>query len=262
MEIESRELGRLGGPVDFIKQRVFLAAAWRKLVMFNYEVDPALLRPLTPAGTELDFYDGAAILSLVAFRFENTRLVGVPVPGHMNFEEINLRFYVRRTERDGAIKRGVVFIKEIVPKPMLSLVARVFYNEQYETYPASSHFISDADDPERLLTLEYGWGNRRGSASVRVATDGVRRPILPGTEEYSITQHFWGYAAQRDGGTMEYEVAHPVWNAWGVRSGVFQGDVSHIYGRTFQNILAGRPRSMFAVDGSEIAVFRGHRLPP
>src|SRR4051812_34316965 len=109
----------------------FLSADWRHLVLVNYEVDPALLGPFVPYGTELDFYDGKTYVSLVAFLFERTNILGwLPALFHRDFKEVNLRFYVRRRTPEGT-RRGVVFIKELVPKPLLAWAARAFYGENY-----------------------------------------------------------------------------------------------------------------------------------
>ena len=91
--------------------RVFLTAEWRNLAMLNYEVDAGLLLPFVPAGTELDDWNGKVFVSMVGFRFLKTKLFGLTIPFHSNFDEVNLRFYVRRREGD-EVRRGVVFIEE------------------------------------------------------------------------------------------------------------------------------------------------------
>ena len=97
----------------------FLTAEWRKLAVVNYMVEPEILQPFVPAGTELDFWQERCYVSLIGFRFENTKVLGMKIPWHVNFEEVNLRFYVRRKATDGW-RRGVVFIKEIVPKAAIT----------------------------------------------------------------------------------------------------------------------------------------------
>jgi uncharacterized protein YqjF (DUF2071 family) len=77
--------------------------------MLNYEVEPERLMPLVPKGTELDTHDGKTFVSMVGFLFLNTRVMGLAIPFHRDFEEINLRFYVRRKAEDGW-RRGVVFV--------------------------------------------------------------------------------------------------------------------------------------------------------
>src|SRR4051812_45506678 len=109
---------------------IFLQAEWRKLAMANYAVDPAVLKRHLPYKTELHLWNDTCYVSLVGFRFVNTRLRGFRVPFHINFEEVNLRFYVRYKDGD-QWKRGVVFMKEIVPKPALTFVANAFYKENY-----------------------------------------------------------------------------------------------------------------------------------
>src|SRR3954468_20670393 len=126
--------------------RIFLAAEWRYLAMLNYQVDPAILHPHLPRGTELDIWNGRHYISLVGFRFLNTRVLGVPIPFHRNFEEVNLRFYVRRKGPEGW-RRGVVFIAEIVPRFAIAAVARLFYNENYVALPTRHKLDLAAPNP-------------------------------------------------------------------------------------------------------------------
>ncbi|HKD03053.1 MAG TPA: DUF2071 domain-containing protein, partial [Terriglobales bacterium] len=113
---------------------VFLKADWRNLAMLNYEVEPSVLAAFVPAGTELDRWNGRLFVSLVGFRFLRTRVWGLPIPLHCNFDEVNLRFYVRRME-GSEIRRGVVFIREIVPRRAIATVARNLYGERYVALP-------------------------------------------------------------------------------------------------------------------------------
>src|SRR5688572_6934416 len=113
----------------------FLKAEWRKLIMFNYAVDPALLKPYVPPHTQLDLWNDTCYVSLVGFMFLNTRVKGIKIPFHINFEEINLRFYVKYDDPEMGPKRGVVFIQEIVPKSMITWVANTLYREHYTTLP-------------------------------------------------------------------------------------------------------------------------------
>lgn len=110
----------------------FLTAEWRKLAMINYIVDDRLLLPYLPSGTLLDYRHGQCYVSLVGFMFLNTKLLGVPIPFHRNFEEVNLRFYVKR-KHGNEWRRGGVFIKEFVTKAAISLVANTIYKENYQT---------------------------------------------------------------------------------------------------------------------------------
>src|ERR1700755_98536 len=133
----------------------FLEADWRYLALLHFAVAPDRLRPFVPEGTELDFLDGRTFVTVVGFLFLNTRVLGLPVPLHRDFEEVNLRFYVRRKSAD-TWRRGVVFVRELVPKIAIATVARVFYGERYSAYPMRH----DVVDNESGVSVEYGW--RRG----------------------------------------------------------------------------------------------------
>lgn len=234
----------------------FLTAEWRWLVMLNYAVDPALLRPLVPPGTELDAWGGVTYASVVGFLFRRTRVLGIPIPFHRHFEELNLRFYVRRRGPEGW-RRGVVFVKEIVPRVAIAAVARWVYNENYVALPMRHDVRMDVRTGG---SLEYGWRMGGRWAAVRARAQGPARPLMEGSEEEFITEHYWGYARQRDGGCVEYQVEHPRWNAWRAESAVLDADVAALYGPAFAEPLSAPPRSALVADGSPIVVRRGRRI--
>ena len=229
----------------------FLTAEWRSIAMLNYEVDPRALRPHVPRGTELDSWDGVTYASMVGFLFLKTRVMGVPVPFHQDFEEVNLRFYVRRKAEDGW-RRGVVFIKEIVPKFAVAALARALYHENYISMPMRNRVGTD-------LT-EYGWRPGEEWNFLRVATRGEPGLPKPESAEEFITEHYWGYSAQPDGGTVEYRVEHIPWRVWQVSESRLVCDVESLYGAEFAEALRQPPRSAFLAEGSEVAVYRGARL--
>ena len=236
----------------------FLTAEWRWLAMLNYRVDPALLAPLVPAGTELDAWQGATFVSVVGFLFRRTRVLGVPIPFHTSFEELNLRFYVRRAVGHD-IRRGVVFVKELVPRRAIATVARIVYNEPYRAVPMR-HRIERAASTGEPVRVEYGWRMGARWGRVAVTPRGPSAPIAGGSEEEFITEHYWGYTRQRDGGTVEYEVRHPRWRVWQVSEATLDADLEPLYGASFARVLAGRPSSAFLADGSAVRVLRPVRL--
>ncbi len=235
----------------------FLTAQWRYLVMLNYEIDPALLRLLIPAGVELDTWNGKTFVSMVGFLFLDTKVLGLPIPWHRNFEEVNLRFYVRRRDPDGGWRRGVVFVKEIVPKPAIAWTARLTYGERYVALPMR-HRREDTDNQSPGL-VEYAWRWRGGWCRLGVRPSGHSQPIADGSEEEFITEHYWGYASWR-GRTVEYQVEHPRWRVWQVRDCWFQGAVAGLYGAQFAAALAATPSSAFLVTGSAVVVRMGAKL--
>lgn len=238
-------------------RRPFLTARWEHVVLFNYVVDPALLQPLVPRGTELDAWDGNHLVSLVGFRFIDTRLLGIPIPGHRDFEEVNLRFYVRRRSGDGAWKRAVVFVRELVPRWAIATVARVVYNEPYLAVPMS-HRVSV--NPDRGGDVSYGWRYAGREYSMVAGVAGPATALVPGSEAEFLTEHYWGYTRQRDGGTLEYQVEHPPWAVWTPSRVSFDGPAAELYGTAFGQILSRQPDSAFVALGSPVSVHHGVRL--
>lgn len=236
----------------------FLTAEWRSLVMLNYEIDPAVLQPFVPAGTELDQWQGKTFVSMVGFLFLKTRIMGISVPFHSNFEEVNLRFYVRRFADEGWL-RGVVFIKELVPRLAIAWTARVFYNENYVAVPMDHHL--SIDDAGTVREASYGWMVEGRKSQLKILTKGEGALVVPGSCEEFITEHYWGYARQRDGSTVEYKVEHPQWRVWVARQATFDCPVESLYGETFVPFLNRTPSSAFLADGSAVTVYKGRRLP-
>jgi hypothetical protein len=241
--------------------RPFLTAQWRFLAMLNYRVDPAVLAPFVPAGTELDSWHGATFVSMVGFLFLDTKVLGVGVPFHRDFEEVNLRFYVRRTAPDG-VRRGVVFLKEIVPRWAIATTARVLYGEKYVSLPMRHDVPVDvrSDLGGRPAHAEYGWRHGGLWDRLRVVPAGDAVTADAGSEEEFITEHYWGYSRLRGGGTVEYQVEHPRWRVWQAAEARLECRVRELYGPPFAAPLAGAPSSAFLADGSEVVVYRGARI--
>lgn len=232
---------------------VFLTAEWNNLAMFNYVVDPALLAPFVPAGAELDSFEGCTYVSLIGFEFNRTRIMGFSVPLHSSFDEVNLRFYVRRSSH-----RGVVFIRELVPRLAIAVVARVAFGENYSR-TAMSHRVSVQPNCG-AVQAEFSWGNGERRCTMQIETEGAAAEPPDGSLGQFITEHYWGYAAQRDGGSLEYEVQHPRWPVLNAKHAQFSGNAAHFYGPEFAEILLRSPDSAFFAEGSAVTVFRGRRI--
>ncbi len=227
----------------------FLTAEWRKLAMANYIVDPAILQPYVPHKTELDFFNGQCYLSLVAFMFLDTRVKGIKIPFHVNFEEINLRFYVRNGDR-----RGVVFIKEIVAKPAVSFIANNIYKENYETMPVAHSWIAT---PE-TMNVEYRW--KKGDWNVfRVSSEKTPVAISPASEADFITNNYLGYTCHGND-CREYEVQHSHWESYPVRSYRLDVDFRKLYGERFGFLSARKPNSVLLIEGSPITVLGSQKI--
>lgn len=233
----------------------FLKAEWRKLVLANYTIEPEILSKYVPFGTELDLWTGKCYVSLVGFMFLNTRLLGVKIPFHVNFEEVNLRFYVKRLDRD-TWKRGVVFIKEIVPKPALTFVANTVYQENYETLPMQHSWRENGE----TRSVQYQWKKEDKWQSLKVTAEVNPAEIEPGSATEFITEHYWGYARVNDNATNEYEVTHPRWKKYDVTDFEIDVDFGIVYGKEFQFLNGLEPDSVMLAEGSEITVENKRRI--
>jgi hypothetical protein len=238
------------------KKHVFLSAEWRDLVMLNYEVDASLLIDYVPHGTFLDSYKGKTYISLVGFRFLHTKLFGsLPVPLHSDFDEVNLRFYVRRRQGDEE-RRGVVFIAEIVPRWAVAKIARLAFDENYVRFPMKHRIDTDS----LARAAEYEWQLKGAWCKLYARASLPPEPAVEGSLEQFITEHYWGYSKQQGADSLEYQVAHVPWNVWKAEASAFEGDASSIYGQKLDAILQRRPDSAFIADGSPIEVFAGERI--
>jgi uncharacterized protein len=238
--------------------RPFLTAEWRQLMMLNYAIDPSLLRTLVPDGTELDRWNARTYVSIVGFLFAKTRVLGLSIPFHRTFEEVNLRFYVRRVHGN-EVRRGVTFIKELVPRSAIALVARLAYNEPYVAVPMR-HAFGAPRDTGAPSSVEYRWKLPSGWCAMRVEPRGAGQAVAKGSEEEFITEHYWGYTRQRDGSTVEYRVEHPSWRVWLVNAPVITGDLTFLYGSELARVLAEPPTSAFLADGSTVTVLAPTKL--
>lgn len=229
----------------------FLTAKWQNLVMANYVVSPELLQNFVPSGVELDFWQDECYVSLVAFKFVDTCVRGFYVPLHINFEEVNLRFYVKRTT-PSEVRRGVTFVKEIVPRRAIALVARIMYGEPYETWQMShaeneselSYFWSK-NNCQNHLTIEYG-------RSLGVPAEGSHGEF--------IIEHYWGYTKRNTSRTDEYKVEHPKWELLTIEKAKIAVDFGQTYGSNFNFLSNTQPKSILLARGSEISVYKGEKL--
>ncbi len=219
--------------------------------MANYAVDPELMRPRVPAGTELDLQDGKCFVSLVGFMFLDTRVLGIPVPMHVNFEEVNLRFYIKR-EAEGETRRAVCFVKEIVPRWAIAAVARGLYGEPYECWSM------DHERTERTVAYRWSKDGQKNSLSVEIDESSGVPP--EGSHGEFIIEHYWGYTGRGNGRVDEYRVEHPKWELFSVKNERIDVDFGAVYGSEFAFLADERPFSVLLAKGSEVAVYKGKQI--
>ncbi|MBS7255360.1 YqjF family protein [Flavobacterium branchiicola] len=233
----------------------FLKAEWKNLALFNYEVDREVLEKYAPAGTEIDVWNKKCYVSLVGFIFKNTKVLGLKIPFHINFEEVNLRFYVKRFE-NGEWKRGVVFIKEIVPKKAITFIANTLYQEHYETQKMRHEIIENKE----TNTFIYHWKKDKKWNTIEIATKKVLSEIEVNSEPEFITEHYFGYTKINEETTFEYEVTHPRWEQFEVLNHRIDIDFGKTYGNDFKFLQNQNPASVFLAKGSKITVKNKRKL--
>ncbi len=227
----------------------FLKAEWRKLIMANYEIEPAILQPLLPAFTTLDFFEGKTYVSLVGFLFDKVRLKGIRIPFHTRFPEVNLRFYVRYRQGNHW-KRGTVFVSEIVPKPAISFVANTLYNEHYSTMPMRYSWLQK----EGCWHIDYKWKYKNDWQHISVVADEEKMDIPAGHFNEFITEHYWGYNKINLNKTTEYEVRHPRWQEYLVKEYSITTNFEKLYGPSFGFLNNAKPANVLLAKGSAISI--------
>lgn len=227
----------------------FLTAEWKNLLFANYEIEPSILLPFLPAGTELDTWNNTCYVSLVGFMFLNTKIKGLGIPFYRDFEEFNLRFYVRFKD-NGEWKRGVVFIKEIVPKKMICVVAGLLYGEHYYYHHMKNSFAETKD----TLEIKYEWLVNKEWNFLSAVAQKESAPAKENSEEEFITEHYWGYTKMAENKTSEYNVIHPKWNIHKVLSFDLFCNAAALYSNAFKTCLQQQPKSVFMAAGSAVSV--------
>lgn len=227
----------------------FLKAQWENLALINYEIDHEILKNYIPKGTEIELWNGKCYVSLVGFMFKNVKLLGLKIPFHINFEEVNLRFYVKSFENN-EWKRGVVFIKEIVPKQALTFVANTIYKEHYQTL-SMKHSIQESTDSTEFT---YEWKTANKWNSILIETEKNETEIEINSEAEFITEHYFGYTKINENKTFEYEVKHPKWQQLKVINTKIDVDFKATYRKEFEFLENQKPVSVLLAIGSEISV--------
>lgn len=231
------------------QKSIFLSAKWEYLAMLNYEVPEAILMPYLPKGTCLDLRNGKAFVSIVGFMFNNTKVFGINWPLHTNFEEVNLRFYIKRL--DGTQwKRGVAFISEIVPKPIIAHTANLLYNEHYKAMPMR-HAIEIKEDN---INVKYEWKYKSSWNAIQLNAQNNPYAIGKNTDEEFIFEHYWGYNQVSEKKVIEYGVEHERWQVFPVKDYKLYCNIEDLYGKAFLPYLSQNPHSVFLAKGSSVIV--------
>lgn len=233
----------------------FLTARLSRLILLNYAVDPALLAPRLPARTELDFYNNKTFVSFVGLHFSRPGIHGLPLPFYREYAQVNLRFYVRCRIERGNWRRGVVFIKQIVPYRPVAWAARSLFHENVAALCMDE--ANRSQDGGAMLT-EYGWRSEGQRYFIRAVYPD--QPVLPepGSVEEFLLERYWGFNRQKDGSCREYRFEHPLWRICKAVKAETSPGLGDFYGPPFAELFDTRPDSAFAADSSEVILHRSH----
>ena len=225
-----------------------LTCEWRKLAFANYIVPPEILEKYLPAYTKLDYFNGNCFVSLVGFQFQNVQIAGIKVPLHTNFEEINLRFYVKRF--DGAQwKKGTVFISEIADKTALSTMANSIFHENYQTLPTKQ----EVEEGDEFLKTRYSWLHDEEWQHIEVKSTTIASPMARDSEEEFLLHRLWGYGKHSEKETNEYHFSHPSWHTYGVQEFSIKVDFTRVFGSEFNILSSAIPHSVMLAEGSSVS---------
>jgi len=228
---------------------IFLKANWENIIMANYEIDPKILLPYLPKGVELDLYNGKAYVSLVGFMFKKTKLFNISIPWFGTFEEINLRFYVIR-KVGNKVKRGVVFINETIPYPIVAWMANKLYKEHYTVVP-TKHEIKIENDHKKVH-FEWLFNKKWNSIYVEATTES--NVMDKASLEKFIYDHYYGYTKIDEDETEEYKLQHPSWLVNQVLDYKIDCDFKAMYGKSFSVLNNAKPNAVFIAEGSSVAI--------
>jgi hypothetical protein len=229
----------------------FLTAEWKHLCLLTFAVPEELVKKRLPPGIEIDKFEDQTCVSFVAFDFLNTKVLGIPWPGLRNFPEINLRFYVKANNR-----RGVMFVKELVPNRLVAWVARATYNEPYEALP----MISNVEITPEIVRVSHQLSKNSVQHHLHIVAK--NHPQLPNEKstEHFFKEHQWGFGINRRGHILQYEVKHPHWQTLPVSDLDFAIDFGQLYGQEWSVLNDSQPISTVCAIGSKIEVYRPLRI--
>jgi uncharacterized protein len=227
----------------------FLSARWENLIMANYVVKPEVLKQYLPDGVDLDMFNNKVYVSLVGFMFKRTSLFNIPIPFLGTFEEINLRFYVKRVEGD-TIKRGVVFINETVPYKTVAWLANKLYKEHYISIPTKNKIHID----HLTKKIRYEWEINKAWNHLAVNAVTENENMETGSIEEFIFEHYYGYTKIDEHLSQEYQVNHPRWQVNRVIDYTIHCDFTSMYGNDFSFLSNQQPNSVIIAAGSPVTV--------
>ena len=105
------------------------------------------------------------------------------------------------------LKRGVVFISEVVPHKIVSFLANKLYKEHYSTAKMASSILVENE----IKQIKYTWQSQSQMYSIDTSFFDKQDDIEPNSLEEFIYEHYYGFTKVSARETWEYKVNHPRW---------------------------------------------------
>jgi uncharacterized protein YqjF (DUF2071 family) len=223
--------------------------AWQQILMANYIVDPSLLEPCLPWGTQLAFHDGQCFLTVAGLIFSEITVLGVKIPFHRFVPEVNLRFYVVPSLGNERNRRGIVFVREIISRRIMAFAANMYYKEHYVV----GHVGHTATSDTAFHNVRYEVGSFELRALLRA---GKRETVIKGSKKDFILHNFFGYSGAPDKRTTWYRVMHPSWQTEHVVNYDLRIDFTKLFGDRFAGLNRQKPDSVYYTAGSAVSIYK------
>lgn len=181
-----------------------LRQSWSQLVMAHWALSPDVVRRAVPEAFELDLRDGRAWVSVVPFMTERVRVRALPpIPGLLEFPELNVRTYVWRGGH-----AGVYFLRILATNPVVVRAARLLAGVEYRDATMSVRAGDDFIDYESEQRRAGPAAGPRWSAHV-ARSSGLRTPS-PGSLDGFLTDRYAAFS-MRAGVSLCVPIAHAPW---------------------------------------------------
>ncbi|MGH9361059.1 MAG: YqjF family protein [Thermoanaerobaculia bacterium] len=199
----SAEIDRTS-PIIAPRRTPLLHQSWHHLLFAHWDLPPEVVRPLVPAGLELDLFDGRAWVGLVPFTITGTRATFTPpVPLVSDFHEVNVRTYVHRGGKDP----GVWFFSLDAASLLAVAGARAVYRLAY--FAAEIRFDVQPGDPSRFhfVSKRHAPPPPPG-CDLRWTAGGATRPAAFRSLDFFLVERYLVYGASEDGTLWRGQVHH------------------------------------------------------
>jgi uncharacterized protein YqjF (DUF2071 family) len=179
----------------------FLTQSWNDLLFAHWPVDASQMRRAVPDVFDLDLFDGKAWVGVVPFYMTNLGVrAAPPLPWHSAFPELNVRTYVRVSDRP-----GVYFFSLDAGRRLAVAAAWALLNLPY--------FAAVISVARRDAAVHYQSARRLGRADFNAIYEPASQPFAAsvGSIEYFLTERYCLYHRDRRGRPYRLEIHHRPW---------------------------------------------------